>query len=87
MNTDLIYTYPILVLKKDLSSSLGINYFKLLLLDHLEGQLAASRWRSKFGRPSKVPTLGDVDPTGTFCPVPEDWLNKKVGMQIDRNYA
>lgn len=42
-----------------------------------EGQLAAFRWRSKFGRPSKVPTLGDVDPTGTYCPVPEDWLHRK----------
>lgn len=43
------------------------------------GQLAAHRWRSKFGRPSKVPKLGDVDPTGTFCPVPEDWLKRKYG--------
>ncbi|KAG7196681.1 hypothetical protein KM043_016013 [Ampulex compressa] len=42
-----------------------------------EGQLAAFRWRSKFGRPSKVPSLGDVDPTGTYCPVPEDWLLRK----------
>lgn len=41
--------------------------------------LAGHRWRSKLGRPSKVPTLGDVDPTGTYCPVPEDWLKKKYG--------
>lgn len=47
---------------------------------NIEGQLAASRWRSKFGRPSKVPRLGDVDPTGSYCPVPEDWLKRKCGM-------
>lgn len=41
--------------------------------------LAGQRWRSKLGRPSKVPTLGDVDPTGTYCAVPEDWLKKKYG--------
>ncbi|XP_020291486.1 uncharacterized protein LOC109858534 isoform X2 [Pseudomyrmex gracilis] len=42
-----------------------------------EGQLAAIRWRSKFGRPSKLPSLGEVDPTGTYCPVPDDWLDRK----------
>ncbi|XP_023247409.1 uncharacterized protein LOC106645689 isoform X2 [Copidosoma floridanum] len=46
-----------------------------------EGQLAAFRWRSKFGRPSKVPTLGDVDPTGSYCAVPDDWLLKKYVPQ------
>lgn len=45
-------------------------------------KLAGQRWRSKLGRPSKVPTLGDVDPTGTYCPVPEDWLKKKYGKYI-----
>lgn len=43
------------------------------------GQLAATRWRSKFGRPSKLPTLGDVDPTGSYCHLPDDWLKKKYG--------
>ncbi|XP_014476285.1 PREDICTED: uncharacterized protein LOC106745305 isoform X2 [Dinoponera quadriceps] len=42
-----------------------------------EGQLAAFRWRSKLGRPSKIPSLGEVDPTGTYCPVPDDWLSRK----------
>ncbi|XP_025988327.1 uncharacterized protein LOC105198807 isoform X2 [Solenopsis invicta] len=42
-----------------------------------EGQLATVRWRSKFGRPSKIPSLGEVDPTGTYCPMPDDWLNRK----------
>ncbi|XP_058797887.1 uncharacterized protein LOC131668067 isoform X2 [Phymastichus coffea] len=41
------------------------------------GQLAAFRWRSKFGRPSRVPSLGDVDPTGSYCKVPDDWLLRK----------
>ncbi|XP_077298067.1 uncharacterized protein LOC143919565 [Arctopsyche grandis] len=50
--------------------------------DEYEGQLAAHRWRSKFGRPSKVPKLGDVDPSGTFCPVPEDWLKRKYAETV-----
>ncbi|CAL7947407.1 unnamed protein product [Xylocopa violacea] len=40
-------------------------------------QLAAFRWCNKLGRPSKISSLGDVDPTGTYCPVPEDWLMRK----------
>lgn len=44
------------------------------------GELAATRWRSRFGRPSKIsPVLGNVDPTGSYCAVPEDWLHKKFG--------
>uniref|UniRef100_A0A8D8B619 Transmembrane protein 65 n=1 Tax=Culex pipiens TaxID=7175 RepID=A0A8D8B619_CULPI len=43
-----------------------------------EGQLAATVWRSRFGRPARLkPSLGDVDPTGSYCAVPEDWLQKK----------
>ncbi|XP_073944524.1 uncharacterized protein isoform X2 [Choristoneura fumiferana] len=45
--------------------------------EEFEDKLAGQRWRTKLGRPSKVPTLGDVDPTGTYCPVPDDWLKKK----------
>ncbi|RLU15362.1 hypothetical protein DMN91_012356 [Ooceraea biroi] len=48
----------------------------------LPGQLAAFRWRSKFGRPSKIPSLGEVDPTGTYCPVPDDWLNQKYDTRM-----
>ncbi|XP_018563420.1 uncharacterized protein LOC108905131 [Anoplophora glabripennis] len=55
------------------------EYQSKLVKDEYEGQLAASRWRSKFGRPSKLPRLGDVDPTGSYCPFPEDWLLKKMG--------
>ncbi|CAK9809551.1 Transmembrane protein 65 [Anthophora plagiata] len=40
-------------------------------------QLAAFRWCNTLGRPSKISSLGDVDPTGTYCPVPEDWLMRK----------
>lgn len=44
------------------------------------GQLAATVWRSRFGRPARLkPSLGDVDPTGSYCAVPEDWLQKKFG--------
>ncbi|XP_050441144.1 transmembrane protein 65 isoform X2 [Adelges cooleyi] len=62
-------------------------------LNHLEseetkaeyrGQLAGFRWRSKFGRPSKVPKLGDVDPTGSFCPLPDEWLKTKYAEAIPR---
>ncbi|KAL4704508.1 hypothetical protein ACJJTC_007627 [Scirpophaga incertulas] len=49
-----------------------------------EDKLAGLRWRSKFGRPSKVPSLGDVDPTGTYCPVPEDWLKKKYASTVPK---
>ncbi|XP_047357336.1 transmembrane protein 65 [Vespa velutina] len=42
-----------------------------------EAQLAGIRWRSKLGRPTKLPTLGDVDPTGSYCPLPENWLLHK----------
>lgn len=51
----------------------------LFLFLYFKDKLAAFRWRSKFGRPSKVPNLGDVDPTGSYCPVPEDWLYRKYG--------
>jgi hypothetical protein len=44
------------------------------------GQLAGVRWRSTFGRPSKLPSLGDVDPTGSYCTFPDDWLARKYGM-------
>lgn len=33
------------------------------------------------GRPSKL-SLGEVDPTGTYCPVPDDWLNSKYGKNV-----
>ncbi|KAK9890810.1 hypothetical protein WA026_012154 [Henosepilachna vigintioctopunctata] len=60
------------------------EYQSKIVKDELEGQLAASRWRSKFGRPSKLPTLGDVDPTGSYCPVPEDWLKKKCAESVPK---
>ncbi|CAK1552702.1 unnamed protein product [Leptosia nina] len=52
--------------------------------EEFEDKLAGRRWRSKLGRPSKVPTLGDVDPTGTYCPVPEDWLKKKYAATVPK---
>ncbi|XP_038215462.1 uncharacterized protein LOC119834966 [Zerene cesonia] len=52
--------------------------------EEFEDKLAGQRWRTKLGRPSKVPTLGDVDPTGTYCPVPEDWLKKKYAATVPK---
>lgn len=60
------------------------NYQAKKVKSEYEGQLAAIRWRSKFGRPSKVPNVGDVDPTGTFCPVPEDWLMRKYAETVPK---
>ncbi|KAK7078228.1 Transmembrane protein 65, partial [Halocaridina rubra] len=42
-----------------------------------EEKLASWRWRSRFGRPTSVHQLG-ADPTGTYCEIPQDWLQKKV---------
>ncbi|CAG4906381.1 unnamed protein product [Colias eurytheme] len=52
--------------------------------EEFEDKLAGQRWRTKLGRPSKVQTLGDVDPTGTYCPVPEDWLKKKYAATVPK---
>lgn len=52
--------------------------------EEYKGQLAAFRWRSKFGRPSKVPSLGDVDPTGSYCQLPEDWLLRKYAEIVPK---
>ncbi|XP_050304595.1 uncharacterized protein LOC126742101 isoform X1 [Anthonomus grandis grandis] len=69
--------------RTNLSTALH-EYHSKLVKDELEGQLAASRWRSKYGRPAKLPKLGDVDPTGTYCPMPEDWLKKKFAESVPR---
>lgn len=42
-----------------------------------EGKLAASNWRLKFGRRSGE-QLGAVDPTGSYCAMPDDWIKKKL---------
>ncbi|XP_036215884.2 uncharacterized protein [Bactrocera oleae] len=46
-----------------------------------EGKLAATQWRTRFGRPSQVPRLGEVDPTGRFCAFPEDWLKQRAAAK------
>lgn len=74
-------------LRMNLKVLIGEKYTYLIIITviclhncfYIVDKLAGRRWRSKLGRPSKVPTLGDVDPTGTYCPVPEDWLKKKYG--------
>ncbi|XP_045485083.1 uncharacterized protein LOC110999559 [Pieris rapae] len=60
------------------------EYESNIIKEEFEDKLAGQRWRSKLGRPSKVPTLGDVDPTGTYCPVPEDWLKKKYAATVPK---
>lgn len=44
-------------------------------------QLAGSKWRSRFGRPTKAEKLGEVI-QGEYCKMPEDWLQKKIGMNL-----
>ncbi|XP_047528357.1 uncharacterized protein LOC125065011 [Vanessa atalanta] len=58
------------------------EYESNIIKEEFEDKLAGQRWRTKLGRPSKVPTLGDVDPTGSYCPVPEDWLKKKYAAKV-----
>ncbi|CAH1979520.1 unnamed protein product [Acanthoscelides obtectus] len=60
------------------------EYNSKIIKEEYEGQLAASRWRSKYGRPSKLPRLGDVDPTGSYCTFPEDWLKKKMAQSVPK---
>ncbi|XP_051858592.1 uncharacterized protein LOC117563798 isoform X1 [Drosophila albomicans] len=43
-----------------------------------ESQLAVGSWRTRFGRLSNKTPLGAVDPSGTFCAMPDDWLKKKL---------
>ncbi|XP_076290841.1 uncharacterized protein LOC143214093 isoform X2 [Lasioglossum baleicum] len=42
-----------------------------------QDQLAPFRMCNKLGRPAKIPSLGDVDATGKYCRVPDDWLIRK----------
>ncbi|XP_076653604.1 uncharacterized protein LOC143359516 isoform X2 [Halictus rubicundus] len=44
-----------------------------------QDQLAPFRMCNKLGRPAKIPSLGDVDATGKYCRVPDDWLLRKYG--------
>ncbi|XP_075150594.1 uncharacterized protein LOC142224695 [Haematobia irritans] len=70
---------------RTLVTDMGTEY-KNSLIEHLwkklkdgfEGKLAATQWRTRFGRLSKVPAVGEVDPTGSFCAFPDDWLKKKT---------
>ncbi|XP_048479583.1 uncharacterized protein LOC105386928 isoform X3 [Plutella xylostella] len=66
--------------RKLLYSTLN-EYESNRIKEEFEDTLAGQRWRTKLGRPSRVPTLGDVDPTGTYCPMPEDWLKKKYKLE------
>ncbi|XP_043254122.1 uncharacterized protein LOC122398387 isoform X2 [Colletes gigas] len=45
-------------------------------------QLAGFRWSTTLGKPSKIPSLGDVDATGQYCTVPDDWLMRKYVEKV-----
>lgn len=32
----------------------------------------------RFGKRENASVLGSVDPTGTYCAMPDDWLQKKL---------
>ncbi|RXG70294.1 hypothetical protein Avbf_01314 [Armadillidium vulgare] len=49
-----------------------------------EEKLASWHWRSKFGRPTSVHP-STVDPSGTYCEIPQDWLIKKVAESVKIN--
>lgn len=70
--------------ERDLISTALNEYIAQQKKEEYSGQLAAMKWRSKFGRPSQLPRLGDVDPTGSYCPVPEDWLMKKYAETVPK---
>lgn len=59
-------------------SRCSIVFNRLVLLQIL-GELASTKWRLRFGRKDVSETLGAVDPTGTYCAMPDDWLQKKLG--------
>lgn len=55
------------------------------LIHFSKAQLAASTWRSRFGRPTKVdPRVSEVV-GGSYCKMPEDWLQKRIGMKKQTN--
>lgn len=72
----------VLSLKDAERSSLKLaldKYDALKMKEGFEGKLAATQWRTRFGRLSRVPpALANVDPTGSFCTFPDDWLQKKA---------
>lgn len=44
---------------------------------HTVASLASSNWRLKFGRRNGE-QLFSVDPTGSYCAMPDDWIKKKL---------
>ncbi|CAG0881938.1 unnamed protein product [Darwinula stevensoni] len=54
----------------------------------MQGKLGRQQLRSSFGRPTKVPDLGpEEDPTGQFCEVPSNWLQKKLTEKVPKPTA
>nr|XP_033326940.1 uncharacterized protein LOC117220773 isoform X1 [Megalopta genalis] len=50
-----------------------------------QSQLAVLRWCNELGRPTKISSLGDVDATGKYCRVPDDWLLRKYESHLVEN--
>lgn len=62
--------------RKALSNALS-RYDSEKTKSQFQVKLAASNWRLKFGRRSGE-QLGSVDPTGSYCAMPDDWIKKKL---------
>lgn len=62
--------------RKALSTALS-RYDSEKTKSQFQVKLAASNWRLKFGRRSGE-QLGAVDPTGSYCAMPDDWIKKKL---------
>lgn len=46
--------------------------------------MASSKWRLRFARRDTQHALGEVDPTGSYCAMPDDWLKKKLAAAAVR---
>lgn len=62
--------------RKALSNALS-RYDSEKTKSQFQVKLAASNWRLKFGKRSGE-QLGSVDPTGSYCAMPDDWMKKKL---------
>lgn len=48
------------------------------------GELASTKWRLRFARRKGEEALGAVDPTGSYCAMPDDWIKKKLAAAAVR---
>ena len=53
----------------------------MMVIGCVTGKLGRQKLRSSFGRPTKIPDMSpEEDPTGQFCEVPSNWLQKKLSQ-------